>query len=167
MCNLCNFASNQNWKLIYRSTGNDLKAKDFHFWCDDVANTLTIIKSGCGNIFGGYASQPWDQSNTVKRDSNAFLFSLVNPQNVPEKLNIQNPSAAIYCREGFPPAFGQGHDLFIDYNSGGYSRLGSSYPKRKIQENDERLAQYFTKSEKFTILLIEIFQILPCINFFN
>jgi hypothetical protein len=42
--------------------------------CDGIANTITIIKSEHGNIFGGFTKKIWDYFV----DPKAFIFSKVN-----------------------------------------------------------------------------------------
>ena len=47
------------WKLLYRSSEHDYRAKSFHKYCDDKGPTLIVIKSSGGWIFGGYTTQSW------------------------------------------------------------------------------------------------------------
>jgi hypothetical protein len=67
-------------------------AQNFHTKCDTVANTLTIIKSTNGNIFGGFTEKAWDSSSGYVIDPKAFVFSLVNNENKPFKAIIINKS---------------------------------------------------------------------------
>lgn len=52
---LCEFPVNLEFKLIYRATEHGFSATKFHQKCDGISNTLTIIKTTVGNVFGGYA----------------------------------------------------------------------------------------------------------------
>ena len=61
----------------------------FHSRCDGKPNTLTILKSTTGFIFGGYASLAWSSGYGYKTDPTAFLFTLTNPANMPLKLNLK------------------------------------------------------------------------------
>jgi len=45
--------------LILRGTDDGFEAEAFHNKCDNQGETLTIIKSGMGKIFGGYTDIPW------------------------------------------------------------------------------------------------------------
>ena len=45
--------------LIFRGTDDGFEAEAFHKKCDNQGETLTIIKSGMGKIFGGYTDIPW------------------------------------------------------------------------------------------------------------
>ena len=47
------------WKLIFRASEHDYRARAFHECCDDKGPTLIIIKSTGGWIFGGYTTQSW------------------------------------------------------------------------------------------------------------
>ncbi len=51
---LCEFQNTQKWNLIYRASQDGFEAANFHSKCDNKPNTLVIIKSENGNIFGGY-----------------------------------------------------------------------------------------------------------------
>ena len=78
------------FKLIFTATEHGCKAKTFHNVCDRVRNTITIIKSNWGNVFGGYAEEAWmseDAQTTMEEtgkdvkvakylvhDKAAFLF---------------------------------------------------------------------------------------------
>jgi len=42
----------QSVVLLNRGTRDRFKASDFHANCDGIANTLCVIKSESGNIFG-------------------------------------------------------------------------------------------------------------------
>ncbi|EGG20390.1 hypothetical protein DFA_07514 [Cavenderia fasciculata] len=48
--------------------------------CDDQGETVTLIKSADGNVFGGYISQSWNSTNTFYGDSKCFLFTIINKQ---------------------------------------------------------------------------------------
>ena len=59
----------------------NLQSKSRWFWsifkCDNKPNTLVIIKSTNGNVFGGYTEQSWSGIG-CEADSNAFIFSFIN-----------------------------------------------------------------------------------------
>lgn len=56
---LCQFELNQNWNLMYRATRDGFSASNFHLKCDNKPNSLVIIKSADGSVFGGYTEQNW------------------------------------------------------------------------------------------------------------
>ena len=92
------FNSDQKFSLLYRGSDHGFGAKSFHSKCDGYSPTLTLIRvDDC--VFGGFTTKEWDSTSGMKCDQDAFLFSLVNKQNLPVKMNI-NPlrtNFAIYC----------------------------------------------------------------------
>ena len=64
--------------LIYRGSRDGFKANKFHELCDNRGATVSIIKSKCGKVFGGYTSASWTSVRGYKKDERAFLFSLTN-----------------------------------------------------------------------------------------
>ena len=74
---LCKLKGKQ-FKLLYRATRDGFAASSFHAKCDQQPNTLTVIKTTNGFIFGGYTAVAWDSTSRHKIDPNAFIFSLVN-----------------------------------------------------------------------------------------
>ncbi len=73
--------------MIYKGSKDGFKASDFHSKCDDKSNTLVIVKSSNGNIFGGNTEQSWLNTDPIsvridKNDPKAFIFSLINKEHV-------------------------------------------------------------------------------------
>ena len=58
-------------KLLYRASDNEFSARSFHNACAGHGNTITIIKSNFGNIFGGYADIKWSHG---EKSDKIFLF---------------------------------------------------------------------------------------------
>ncbi|CAB4026632.1 Hypothetical predicted protein, partial [Paramuricea clavata] len=54
-----------NWKLCWRATIHGWAATTFHLKCDNKKPTVTIIKVG-KYIFGGYATESWEEYVTIK-----------------------------------------------------------------------------------------------------
>ena len=75
---LCEFPIDQKWVLIYRGSQDGFEAGSFHIKCDYKPNTLIIVKSTNGNVFGGYTEQSWEHIGNYKADPSAFIFSLIN-----------------------------------------------------------------------------------------
>lgn len=82
----------------------------FHKKCDNIPNTLTLIRSGGNRRFGGFTSEIWNHSEKGwKNDNNAFIFSL-------DKKKIyqyKNDGKAIFTKNNCGPCFGFGHDIGI------------------------------------------------------
>jgi hypothetical protein len=73
LMNLCGFG-NQKWNLAYRASNNCFGARNFHEKCDGLSNTITIIKSESGAIFGGFTGARWSKSGEFCDDQYAFIF---------------------------------------------------------------------------------------------
>ena len=111
-------------------------AAEFHQACDNIPNTLVIIKSG-QYIAGGYTEVAWSSPSeeTHFRSEKAFLFS-VNRKKI---YNIVNADTAILCAKSRGPSFGrQGDGMNVDgegfseYCHGATSLL-SSYNTTEIE----------------------------------
>ncbi len=77
LLSLCEFPDDQKWNLIYRASQDGFEAAKFHAKCDNKPNTLFIIKSTDGNVFGGY-----NEATCYRRRLDSFLFSLINKLNI-------------------------------------------------------------------------------------
>ena len=104
--------------LLWRVTRDVFTAKIFHTKCDGKPNTLTIVKSKTGFIFGAYTSIPWSSPSSSAwgpSDPTALLFTLTNPANMPLKLKIKagQEQYAVLHGIGYGPAFGDGHSLLV------------------------------------------------------
>lgn len=51
---LCEFSADQEWNSLYRASQDGFEAAQFHSKSDNKPNTLVLIKSANGNVFGGY-----------------------------------------------------------------------------------------------------------------
>jgi hypothetical protein len=163
---LCGFEWNRKLTLLYRGSLHGYKASDFHSKCDGISKTLTIIKAAAsGNIFGGYTEATWNGNDQWKSDRNAFIFSLVNSENQPVKVNISNGEEqyAIYSHPNHGPVFGGGYDIHISDNSntsnGSFSDFGASYVHQNYTYESVNARRFLAGSFKFNVEEIEVFQI--------
>jgi hypothetical protein len=125
LAKLCEFEARDKWSLLYRASEHGFTAQAFHSKCDNVANTLTVVKTTKGYIFGGFAQQPLRYTNYDYNyyptqsnicyipDSSAFIFSLINKESSPIKMKIIAPQYAIACAANNGPTFGAGPDFCI------------------------------------------------------
>lgn len=68
--------------LLYRGSRDGFLGRDFHSRCDNHGDTLTVIKSTSGHIFGGYTNQKWNYTGENEKKRNVgYIFSLVNSVN--------------------------------------------------------------------------------------
>lgn len=125
--------SKKGWQLIYKATKDGFQSATFHQKCDSKGDTVTIIQSKNGYIFGGYNAQPWSQNGSYSFDQRCFLFSIVNKKGKAVKFdNYGTDRNSCYNSSGYGPTFGGGHDLYIcdNSNSVNSSYCNSSYSYR-------------------------------------
>src|SRR3990167_5588939 len=106
---------------------SDFVAAEFHQACDNIPNTLVIIKSG-QYIAGGYTEEAWSSPSEYTYDGSGslsvFLFS-VNRQTL---YPLKNKGNDIFVRAGSGPVFGYS-EIGVDDDfkqNGGKSYLGFS-----------------------------------------
>ena len=131
-------------KMIYKASVDGDSSDSFHEHCDNIPNTLVLVKTSDGKRFGGFTSQKWQKNDNYVIDNTAFLFSLDKK----ECYYIYDANHAIYGNKSRGPCFGSGHDLClhsgclsnsISYESSGYS--------------------YETQGVKFTLAGRNLFQV--------
>jgi hypothetical protein len=163
---LCEFPATQKWKLIYQATRDGFTSDSFHSQCDIHPNTLIIIKSLNGYLFGGYTQASWSGNKIGKIDPKALLFSLINKENRPLIMKCKKEKNAIWCHPLCGPIFGSGYDILIcsnsnttDHNYFSYSNLGGSYehPEYSLGSNDAKI--FLAGSNRFQTSEIEAFTI--------
>ena len=116
MVRLSEWCGTRHFELLYRASWDGMTAADFHRKCDGQGETVTIVKSTNGCIFGGYASVPWGKDGKGHKAPNSFLFTLKNlhglpPQCFPLKNRLDKNAVFHYSNCGV--AFGKGADLII------------------------------------------------------
>ena len=153
----------KNLTLLWRGTRDGFKATTFHRLCDGRANTLTLIKSTEGSVFGGYTSVQWDQGGYYQHDKKAFLFSFKNPSNVPMKMKVTDPRHAVIHSVSYGHIFGAGHDLLVsdssDKNTDSFMHFKSyEFPDGK---NGTEGGKFLlgNSSHKFQAEEVEVFQL--------
>jgi len=121
---LCEFTVDQKWNLVYRASQDGFEATNFHFKFDYKPNSLVVIKSENGNVFGGYTERSWmpeeGEDRFFKADPKSFIFSLTNNENNPLKIKWSE-NESIGCYNSWGPTFGGSYsiksDIFIDDKS--------------------------------------------------
>ena len=168
---LCEFNSNDKFKLLYRASRDGFHANKFHSKCDGHMNTLTIFKAReTSYVFGAFTLATWEsfERGEWKSDPNAFLFSLTNKDNEPCKMKIDADKSeyAIYCRSRRGPSFGcsmlhEGRDIYVADNADieeSSSNLGYTYKHSKYLFGTCEAKSFFAGSEKFQLSEIEVYQ---------
>ncbi|KAK8810776.1 hypothetical protein WA158_007351 [Blastocystis sp. Blastoise] len=110
----------KKWKLLFRASEHDYKSSEFHKYCNNKGETVTLIKhigqNNHINIFGGYTDQSWAGSCSWKPYSKEFLFTLSNEHGIPPTKYDYTQSDrryGIYCDSSYGPTFGGGFDIYI------------------------------------------------------
>ena len=86
---------NFEFRLLYRNSINRNKSNNgesFHKHCDGNLNTVTLVQSNHGNIFGGFTTQDWQnahQRDYYKKDDDAFVFGKIKFKHPPKIFNNQ------------------------------------------------------------------------------
>ena len=98
-------------KKLYQATIDGDDSINFHTKCDNIPNTLVLIKSAGNRRFGGFTSVQWSSPSSYefKDDPNSFVFSLDKQKIYPYK----NNGKAIYYYKDYGPCFGCGFDIGI------------------------------------------------------
>ncbi len=163
---LCEFSKDLKWELKYKASIDGFKASDFHANCDSIANTLTVIKSESGNVFGGFTEKEWHSRGGYVTDPSAFIFSLVNEDSNPFKVNCSNGGQyAICCSADHGPVFGGDdkylQDIIIRSDSNtlqkSYSGFGYAYQHPDYQRETVKAESILAGSYGFHIEEIEIY----------
>jgi hypothetical protein len=150
----------KRWTLLYHGSRDGFGASNFHQKCDGKSNTLTVIETTKGFVFGGFTPVAWDSSNSYKPDSSqkSFLFTVKNPRGSEgRKFVMASTAEAIYCGSSYGPTFGGGHDIHVangcNGNTSSYTSLGNAFT------NDTGIngQQVFTGETNFTVKEIEVF----------
>lgn len=120
---LCEFDSFNltRFSLVYRGSQHGFSSDSYHSRCNKTRSpTLVVIKSTNDYIFGGYTESEWNVGHTnggFKIDYHAFLFSLVNKYNDPQKLRIKKgyEMFAVYSDLSCGPSFGDAYENSFSY----------------------------------------------------
>ena len=115
-------------ELLYRGTRDSMKGNSFHNKCNNKGETLSLFENDQGNIFGGYASIPWESKGVYQNTPDSFVFTLTNIYNIePTKFPSVNSGKEICDSSNYGPCFGQGKDIGIFFNGTNYSGFPKSY----------------------------------------
>jgi hypothetical protein len=64
----------KTWQLLYRGTRDGFGSANFHSKCHRQSNTVTIILTTAGYIFGGFTPIAWDSGDRSKADNTGKGF---------------------------------------------------------------------------------------------
>lgn len=164
--NLCEFPGDTKWELKYRATRDGFKSDNFHLKCNGISNTLTVIKTLCGNVFGAFTTRPWNSNNRTYTNQNAFIYSLVNNDRKPFKAMATNEGKnAIGCYAVSGPSFGSDgthiKDIYVasdsNINLNSYSDFGYTYKHPDYPVISAKAKTILAGSTYFQTVEVEVF----------
>jgi hypothetical protein len=151
----------KSWTLLYRGSRDGFGSSTFHSKCDGQANTVTLIESTKGYVFGGFTPLSWDSNGSYKSDIScrSFLFTVKNPHGRDDrKFPVSRPACAIYCKSSYGPTFGS-CAIYVadgcDDNTNSHTCLGLAYANTSGIADEE----FFTGALNFQVKEIEVFSI--------
>eukprot|EP01080_Neovahlkampfia_damariscottae_P002851 gene2851-4694_t len=155
--------SKKGWKCVYKATKDGFASSTFRSKCNGIKNTVVVIQSTNGNIFGGFAPIAWSNTGSYTHDRTSFLFSLKNQDNKPCKIDNYGTNAnSTYNNSSYGPTFGGGHDLYVVNNSNttnsSYSNLGYSYRYVGGTYGSTQAKNFLAGSYNFKTTEIEVFK---------
>ena len=145
-------------KKLYQATIEGGNSERFHKKCDNIANTLILIKSEGKRRFGGFTPIPWKSEENYIKDpeEKTFVFSLDNKK----IYYLNNSDNAVYHDINSGPCFGGGRDIALDGNpikenklytlECSYDYQGDIHPLSEYKDNNLKALEY----EVFQIILI-------------
>lgn len=108
------------FNMLFNTAKDGDSSSTFHYYCDGIFPTVTIVLDTKGNRFGGYSTTSWSQSTagaSYARAPGSFIFDLTNKKKYELSNNFHNN--AVYRHNSYGPVFGGGFDLCLA--SGGKS----------------------------------------------
>ena len=144
-------------KKLYQASEDGGDSEIFHSKCDNIPNTLVLIKSEGYRRFGGFTPIPWESEENYIQDTEmkTFVFSLDNKK-IYDLISSDN---AVYHHIGSGPCFGGGRDIALDGNpikenklytlECSYDYKGDTQPLSEYQESNLKALEY----EVFQIIL--------------
>ena len=144
-------------KNLYQATIDGGDTINFHNKCDNIPNTLVLIKSECNRRFGGFTPIPWKSEGNYKSDPEmkTFVFSLDN-----KKIYYLNSKESFAVRHNSKsgPCFGIGHDIGIIGNPIKENTLYTYQASYDYKEGKQSLSEY--NSLRLKALEYEVFEII-------
>lgn len=90
---------------LFRASENGFSALKFHEICDNIPNTMVLVKTEFDKVIGGYTPVPWNSSKkhwAADKSLESFIFSL----DMKERFGLNLAQFAIACNPEKGPIFG-------------------------------------------------------------
>jgi hypothetical protein len=161
----------RTFRLLWRGSRDGFGAADFHRCCCGSKFTLTIVRDTDGNIFGGFtplsrerSTNPDPKKTQMAYDHTrkSFLFTLVNPHNLPPTkfpMRIDAGNGAILYNNNNGPYF---RNLILRDNCNTRPGNIAQFAMENLQDlylNHTGVGgdTVFTGSRNFTVSEVEVF----------
>lgn len=98
-------------KLLFRASEHGYRSSAFHDRCDNIKNTVVIIRTNDDKLFlGGYTSIPWSIDSKFHSDFDAFIFMINQAEyrQFVKVCGIKDTNYAVYHHRNYGPCFGNG-----------------------------------------------------------
>ena len=158
---LLEWTGSNKMQLIYRGTRDGMTSKNFRDKCVNQGITLTLIKNEKDNIFGGYASIPWENKNIWSNAPDSFIFTLTNIYNIePTKFYSRKNGQELGNYSYHGPNFGFTDIYFCNnFNEEGnsYSKFPNSY--EDILRKGNSIFSGDSKNNRINLKEIEVFKL--------
>ena len=144
---------------IYQATIDGGKPLNFHNKCDNIPNTLVVIKSEENKRFGGFTPIPWKSEGNYVDDNEkkTFIFSLdyeeIGPLNEYDK-------TAVFHDKNYGPCFGYKPEIGIIGNPLIEKKLRLSHTKYEYKENKNIQLIDVQETNRIKALDYEVFQVI-------
>ena len=146
-------------KKLYQAKNDGGDPKYFHKNCDNIPNTLVLIKSEGNRRFGGFTPIPWKSERIgVYLEDNqkkTFVFSLDNKK----IYYLKGKEHAVCYDKNCGPCFGIGHDIGIEGNPIKSKVLYTNQASFDYKEDKNSLSEYDSHN-KLMAIDYEVFQII-------
>ncbi len=102
----------QKWQLCYRRSTHGATGTAFHTQCNNLGETITVIRmNGDLRLLGGYSEASWSNTTGYVASNAAFLFSLTYNEKYP--IDPTRSQFSIYNNSTYGPTFGGGFDFHL------------------------------------------------------
>lgn len=151
---------NKKFSLLYRGSVAGFKARNFHSTCDNMGSTITLIQTTDDYLFGGYTSHTWSSCAGFVDVNETFLFTLVNPFNIPPtKFSPKLTEHSIYDHGSVGPTFGHGFDIHVSSNCDKNNLSYVGFP-HSFLDTTGKGQHLFHGKRNFTVQELEVFIVL-------
>lgn len=163
LLNLIGIPSNSAATKVYQASLNGFYASNFHSKVDGINGTLTVIKSGNGNIFGGFTMLNWGSPSGYYYDKSAYIFSLTNMKNYSCIINqTVTGRNSLYISNIVGPTFGDGYEINTIDISGLTNKSSSVFrsvyqPPLNFTFNSQESNSFLAGSINFQTIEIEVY----------